>query len=396
MACDWPIGGVVEVKESVRAPVVLRQEPVRHEPDLPLWAGGLPRIDVASSWESALEDVSSPPRILIVDGVELNRRLLRGILKATNYEILEASRPSEAFAILEAQKIDLVMPDLVMPEMSGIEFCAMLKSDRRTQLIPILMTTGVQGADNEVAGLESGADEYLIRPLKPSLVRVRVRTLLRNKVLIDSLEEAETILFALAQAVEHRDKYTGLHCERLAAYSMALARALGLSKSDQLALFRGGYLHDIGKISIPDNILFKRGLLTDPEWEIMRLHTVRGEDICRPMKSLAPVLPIIRHHHERWDGSGYPDGLRGEEIPLLARILQVADIYDALTTSRPYKPAFSHDQAIAILLEEARQGWRDPELVALFAAISRVDGDCWEGQDSMQDSLANMRRHVSR
>jgi putative two-component system response regulator len=287
-----------------------------------------------------------------------------------------------------------------MPEMSGIDFCGMLKADRRTQLIPILMTTGVQGIENEVAGLESGADEFLVRPLKPSLVRVRVRTLLRNKALIDSLEEAETILFALAQAVEHRDRYTGLHCERLSAYGMALARALGLSRADQLALFRGGYLHDIGKISIPDNILFKRGLLTDQEWEVMRQHTVRGEEICRPMKSLAPVLPIIRSHHERWDGSGYPDGLRGEEIPLLARIIQVADIYDALTTSRPYKPAFSHDQAIAVMLEEARRGWRDPELVPLFAEISRPgaphDGMPWPENTAMQESLENMRRFLAR
>jgi putative two-component system response regulator len=367
---------------------------------LALWTGGLSRISAASTWESALEDAVDVPTILIVDGLELNRRLLKGILKATNYRILEASRPSEAFAMLENEKIDLVMADLVMPEMSGIEFCGMLKADRRTQLIPILMTTGVQGVENEVAGLESGADEFLIRPLKPSLVRVRVRTMLRNKALIDSLEEAETILFALAQAVEHRDKYTGQHCERLAAYGMGLARALGLSKADQLTLFRGGYLHDIGKISIPDSILFKRGLLTDQEWEVMRQHTVRGEEICSPMKSLAPVLPIIRSHHERWDGTGYPDGLRGEEIPLLARILQVADIYDALTTSRPYKPAFSHDQAIAIMQEEARRGWRDPELVPLFAQIANpletADPTPWRESAEMQESLENMRRHLAR
>jgi putative two-component system response regulator len=387
--------------DSNRGPVLLKQEQLRDEQVLPSWTGGLRRISAASSWENALEDALETPTILIVDGLELNRRLLRGILKASNYKILEATRPSEAFAMLESEKIDLVMPDLVMPEMSGIEFCGMLKADRRTQLIPILMTTGVQGVENEVAGLESGADEFLIRPLKPSLVRVRVRTLLRNKALIDSLEEAETILFALAQAVEHRDKYTGMHCERLAAYSMALARAMGLSKPDQLALFRGGYLHDIGKISIPDNILFKRGLLTDQEWEIMRQHTVRGEDMCRPMKSLAPVLPIIRGHHERWDGSGYPDGLRGQEIPLLARVMQVADIYDALTTSRPYKPAFTHDQAIAMMMEEARRGWRDPELVPLFAEIARPsmethDPESWQESADTQESLANMRRHLSR
>jgi putative two-component system response regulator len=297
--------------------------------------------------------------------------------------------------------VDLVVVDLVMPEMSGPDFCRLLKSDRKTQLIPILMTTSVQGAENEITGFESGADEFLIKPLQPTVVRARIRAMLRNKALVDSLEEAETILFALAQSVEHRDKYTGLHCERLAAYSIALGQALGLSRQQQLALYRGGYLHDIGKISIPDSILFKRGLLTDEEWQAMRLHTIRGEDICRPMKTLAPVLPIIRSHHERWDGTGYPDGLRGEDIPLLARIMQVADIYDALTTARPYKPAFSHHHAIEIMLDEARRGWRDPDLVPLFAEVSQ-NGPAVAGPSvapetvPMQQSLENMRRELSK
>jgi putative two-component system response regulator len=288
----------------------------------------------------------------------------------------------------------------VMPEMSGPDFCRLLKTERRTRLIPILMTTSVQGEENEIAGIESGADEFLLKPLHPTVVRTRVRAMLRNKALIDSLDEAEAILFALAQSVEQRDKSTGMHCERLAAYSISLGRALGLSRQDQLALYRGGYLHDIGKISIPDSILFKRGLLTDEEWQTMRLHTIRGEEICRTMKSLAPVLPIIRSHHERWDGSGYPDRLKGDEIPLLARILQVADIYDALTTARSYKPAFSHEHAIEIMLEEARRGWRDPELIPLFAEVAQKTPDVVissaPADVSMQESLENMRRELSK
>jgi len=351
-------------------------------------------------WESVLEDAAQAPTILMVDDIDLNRRLLKAMLKTANYRVLEAKRPSVAVTLLEHEKVDLVVVDLVMPEMSGPDFCRLLKTDRKTQLIPILMTTSVQGAENEVAGIESGADEFLIKPLQPSIVRTRIRAMLRNKALIDSLEEAETILFALAQSVEHRDRYTGLHCERLATYSIALGQALGLPRNDQLALYRGGYLHDIGKICIPDVILFKRGLLTDDEWQTMRLHTIRGEEICRPMKTLTPVLPIIRSHHERWDGSGYPDGLAGEEIPLLARILQVADIYDALTTARPYKPAFSHQHAIEIMLEEARRGWRDPELVPLFAEVSQAaeggDVASWPANVSMQQSLENMRRQLSK
>ncbi|HTB14060.1 MAG TPA: HD domain-containing phosphohydrolase [Bryobacteraceae bacterium] len=355
-------------------------------------------------WESVLEDAAQAPTILIVDDIELNRRLLKAMLKTAAYRILEAARPSAAIAILEREKVDLVVVDLVMPEMSGPEFCHLLKSERRTQLIPILMTTSVQGTENEVTGIESGADEFLIKPLQPAVARTRIRAMLRNKALTDSLEEAETILFALAQAVERRDKYTGMHCERLTTYSLALGQALGLPRQEQLALYRGSYLHDIGKIGIPDGILFKRGLLTDEEWQTMRLHTIRGEEICKPMKTLAPVLPIIRSHHERWDGSGYPDGLSGEDIPLLARILQVADIYDALTTARPYKPAFSHQHAIEIMVEEARRGWRDPELVPLFAEVSQhhvsqngnPDATPWPGNTSMQQSLDNMRRELSK
>ena len=366
---------------------------VRLDTSLALWGNGL--------GETALEDASQAPTILIVDDVDLNRRLLRATLKTAPYRILESKRPSEALSTLERERIDLVIVDFVMPEMSGPDFCRLLKTNRRTQLVPILMITNLQGPENEIAGIDSGADEFLTKPLKPALVRTRIRGLLRSKALVDSLDEAEAILFALAQSVEQRDKYTGKHCERLATYSLALGKALGLARQDQLALYRGGFLHDIGKVGIPDNILFKRGVLDDQEWQVMRMHTVRGEEICRPMKTLAPVLPIIRSHHERWDGSGYPDQLRGEAIPLLARILQVADIYDALTTARPYKPAFSHQHAVEVMLEETRRGWRDPELVSLFAEVTQQGGPAdatilWSGDAAMQQSLDAMRRELAK
>jgi putative two-component system response regulator len=379
-------------QDVLPVPVPPKTETITELPLAQLWVQG-PR------WESVLEDATQAPTILIVDGSDVSRRLLRATLKTEDYRILEATRPSAAFAILDLEHVDLVIVDMMLPEMTGPEFCQALKSDRRTQLIPILMTTGLQGTESEVTGLESGADDFLTKPMKPALVRVRVRTMLRHKALVDSLDEAETILFALAQSVEHRDKYTGLHCERLATYSIVLAQALGLSKTDQLALFRGGYLHDIGKIAIPDAVLFKRGKLSPEEWKVMRQHTLRGEDICKPMKSLAPVLPIIRSHHERWDGSGYPDGLRGGDIPLLARVLQIADIYDALTTSRPYKPAYSHEHAVEIMRQESARGWRDPELVPIFARISEhwahEDPAGWQDHTSMQQALESMRRQLS-
>lgn len=320
----------------------------------------------STDFTSELDGSERQPAILILDDLDINRRLLRAMLKTAPYRVLEAKRASEALQIMDHEVVDLLILDLMMPEMSGLEFCQRIKSNRKTQLMPVLMLTSVQGVENEIAGISSGADEFLTKPLHPDVVRTRIRAMLRNKAAIDSLEEAETILFALAHAVEKRDKYTGDHCDRLAKFSVMLGSAMGMTKSQLVALHRGGYMHDIGKVCVPDAILFKKGPLTEEEWVVMRSHTTKGEDICRPMRTLAPVLPIIRNHHERWDGTGYPDGLKDEEIPLLARILQMADIYDALTTARPYKPALSRQESEQIFEDEVKRGWRDPELVALF------------------------------
>ena len=352
--------------------------------------GSLPRLTFADANENA----GPPAVVLIVDGEDINRRLLKAILKTSSYKIIEARRASEAMELLQREKIDLMIVDLMLPEVSGPELCRWMKANRATHLVPILMMTSVQGVENEIVGISSGADEFLIKPLHPAVVRTRVRAMLRNKALIDSLEEAESILFALAQAVEHRDPNTGQHCQRLAVASVMLGEALGLANADLTALFRGGYLHDIGKVAIPDSILFKNGSLTAEEWAIMRSHPVRGEEICRTMKSLWPVLPIIRNHHEHWDGTGYPDGLAGEDIPLLARILQVADIYDALTTERPYKPTLSHADAIAVMEDEVRKGWRDPELVPLFA--NTIQSGPSADRTLLEASLENLRTELAR
>jgi putative two-component system response regulator len=348
----------------------------------------------AVSFFEAEENPAFPPSVLIVDSEQINRRLLRAIFKTTSYRLLESSKASDAIALLQSEKIDLVILDLILPDMSGPELCRWIKANRPTQLIPVLMITSVQGIENEIVGISSGADEFLIKPLHPTVVRTRVRAMLRNKALIDSLEEAETILFALAQAIEQRDHSTSEHCQRLAVASVLLGEALGLPNADLTALYRGGYLHDIGKICIPDAILFKQGSLTEEEWDVMRSHPARGEAICRPMKSLWPVLPIIRSHHERWDGTGYPDGLAGENIPLLARILQVADIYDALTARRPYKPALTPEAAFKVMEEEVQRGWRDPELVSLLASIIQTQPSA--DLTSLEASLENLNLVVSK
>jgi putative two-component system response regulator len=205
----------------------------------------------------------------------------------------------------------------------------------------------------------------------------------------DSTEETETILLALAQAVEQRDPHTARHCERLASISIVLGTALDLPRESLRALYRGGFLHDVGKVGIPDAILFKPTSLTSEEWLVMRTHTIRGEEICRHVQSLAPVLPIIRHHHERWDGSGYPDGLRGAQIPILARVLQIADIYDALISPRPYKRALTAAEALKVIEKETEFGWRDPQIVNLFfrlhgGVISRIDEACSESGEPLE------------
>jgi putative two-component system response regulator len=333
--------------------------------------GPLGAISLAAQPGQPSGDLGACPTILILDQMDVNRRLLRAMLRAESYRVLEAKRAQEALTLLGSEKVDLVILDLMMPGMGGPEFCRIVKADRRTQFVPILMLTSVQGVENEVVGIDSGADEFLTKPLHPTVVRTRIRAMLRNKAAIDSLEEAEAILFALAQAIEQRDKYTGGHCERLAWYSVSLGMALGLPRPQLLALHRGGFLHDIGKVAVPDAILYKPGSLDEHEWTLMRTHPVKGEEICRPMKSLSPVLPVIRSHHERWDGSGYPDGLRGERIPLVARILQVADIYDAMTTVRPYKSAFSPAEALGMLDDEVARGWRDAELVGIFKQLHK-------------------------
>lgn len=326
-----------------------------------------------SAWELIEETYAAQegrrPGILIIDPQAISRHVIRGMLHQRGYRLLEASTVAEAREALERDGVDLVIADLALPETSGLDFCRQIKADRRTYLIPVVLITSVQGASMHVAGLEAGADEFLVRPLNTSVVRTRVAALLRHKADVDSLEEAEPILFVLAQAIEQRDEAISGHCKRLDQITRALGTALNLSRAQLLALHRGAYLHDIGKVGVPDSILFKPGPLSPQEWDIMRQHPITGEAICRPVKSLALVLPIIRSHHERWNGTGYPDGLAGEDIPLLARILQIADIYDALTSPRPYKRAVPGPRALEILAQEAQRGWREPRLVGAFREV---------------------------
>jgi putative two-component system response regulator len=312
-----------------------------------------------------------PPKILVVDDKLDTLLLLRELLSSRGYEIITATEAGEAEELVRAEKPDLVLLDVVMPGKSGYELCRELKEDAATRLIPVVMITGLTDREDRVRGIEAGADDFLSKPLYPEELFARVKSLLKLKEFTDELENAESVLVALALGIEARDPYTGNHCERLAQYAADLGHHVGLSGDSIIALKRGGFLHDLGKVSIPDEILKKGTRLTPEEWVIMKQHPAIGEGICRPLKSFRNVLPIIRHHHEHWDGTGYPDGLRGNAIPLLARILQVVDVYDALRTARPYKPALNHDEAKRTMIDEASKGLWDPELVPAFFSMLR-------------------------
>ncbi len=302
-------------------------------------------------------------RILVVDDETLIRQILTDQLVEAGYLVSTARDGEEALAKVADESPDLILLDVIMPKLDGFEVCRRLKSDERTILIPVVMITVLTATQERIKGIEVGADDFLSKPFNPQELMTRVRSLLRLKRFTDELEKGEGVLFALALSVEARDPSTGDHCDRLARASVALGKRLGLPRAQLKALYRAGILHDLGKIATPDAILLKAGALTELEAAAIRKHPLIGERICAPLRSMRLVVPIIRHHHERLDGSGYPDGLAGEAIPLPAQILQCVDIYDALTSARPYRPAYKHEHACAILREEAARGWRNPDLV---------------------------------
>jgi putative two-component system response regulator len=366
-----------------------------------------PSSELGSSWlgladfhHRLLEDVAEPPSVVLIAERETDRRMLAALLRRENCRILEARCSDAGLALLQNSRPDLVIIDRDMSVGDGLDCCRAIKNTRGADLIPILLVTARSTVADEVEGIQAGAAEYLSKPLHPEIFRARIRSLIRHKVAIDRLEESEAILFALAKAVEKRDPSTAGHCQRLALFSAVFGMRMGLSQAHLMALHRGGYLHDIGKIAVPDAILFKPGRLTPEEWVLMKSHCVRGEEICAPLRSLKDVLPIIRSHHERWDGSGYPDGLSGERIPLLARVLQLADAYDALVSERPYKAAYSREQALDILAQEAHFGWRDPVLTGFFLKMSFKDMDAevreiaaTEDSEGFESSILNLQRH---
>lgn len=308
-------------------------------------------------------------RVLVADDLPENLALIRDILQSPRCEVILARSGREAWEKVLQHPPDLVLLDVMMPGMDGYEVCHRLKTHRETQLIPVVMITALTDLGDKIRGIEAGADDFLNKPFNLAEFAARVRSLLRLKQITDELENAETVLFSLALGVEAKDPSTIGHCERLSRYSVKLGERLGVDAGSLRALQRGGILHDIGKLGIPDSILLSPNPLSGEEWTVMRQHTLIGERICQPLRSFGQVLPIIRYHHERWDGGGYPDGLKGDETPMAARILQIADVYDALCSQRPYKPPFTTNAVLDQLNLEARQGWRDRDLTYEFIRL---------------------------
>jgi len=321
------------------------------------------------STDSLLITQRRPARLLVVDDNPDLTLVMRELLSSAGYEVVTVSDAAAALAEIKNQLPDLILSDVIMPGLSGFDLCRRLKEDPSTRLIPFVLMTGLGDRGDKLRAIESGADDLISKPVSSEELFARVKSLLKLKEFTDELETAESVLCTLGLSVESRDPYTEGHCERLARDAANLGRHLGLEEDSIVALRRGGYLHDLGKIAVPDEILKKGTDLTPAEWEIMKQHPATGEKICRPLRSLRLVLPIIRSHHEHSDGSGYPDALRGEDIPLLARVLQVVDVYDALRTARPYKPARTHEQAAATMRTESGAGLWDEEIVAEFFAM---------------------------
>jgi len=305
----------------------------------------------------------SPARILIVDDMPENLDILAGLLEPEGYTVSTARDGQEAVDQALGDPPDLVLMDVSMPRMTGLEACRRLKADERTQLVPVLLITGLGAREDRIEGIAAGCDDFLTKPVDFEQLIARTRSALRTKALVDQLEQAENVLVSLATALDAKDPYTRGHSERVANYAEALGGAVGLSADVRRNLKRAGLLHDIGKIGIPLEYLQKPGKLTTEEYEIVKLHPSIGHDICKPLKTMLPLLDLIRGHHERLDGKGYPDRLKAEQIGLPLRCLTLADIYDALTSDRAYRRALPKEQAFKIMREEASLGMWDMGLI---------------------------------
>jgi putative two-component system response regulator len=295
--------------------------------------------------------------------------LLSRLLTHEGYLVSVAGDAETALTSVATDNPDVILLDVTFPGADGYTVCQQLKLDTATRLTPIILVTGLSDRESRIKGREAGADDFLTKPVDTQELLARVASLVRLKRYTDDLDSAAAIITTLAVMIENRDGRSEGHCHRIANHAAAIGRALGLGAADVQALHRGGFLHDIGMLAISPAVLLTPGRLQPEEFEIVKSHTIIGDELCRNLRTLQPVRPIVRHHHERLDGTGYPDGLQGSDVPLLAQIVGVVDTYDAVTSSRPYQPRMSGEQALAVLREEVACGWRQAAIVEAFAEL---------------------------
>lgn len=308
-------------------------------------------------------------RILVLDDMAANLRLISRWLRADNFGVRTCDDPETAIDAVLKHQPDAILLDVRMPRHDGFSICRALKLDPHTRLIPVVLMTAANDPSDRLQAIEAGADDFVTKPLNREELTARLRSLVRVKRYTDDLDRAEDVIVSLALTIEARDAYTEGHCQRLAISAVLLGRALHLPEEDLNALRRGGFMHDLGKIAVPDSILLKPGALTRTEYTTMQQHPLVGDRLCGELRSLRRVRAIVRHHHEKLDGSGYPDRLRGDAIPILAQIMGLVDVYDALTTLRPYRTPISPAQACEQLRREAAVGWRRRDLVETFVHL---------------------------
>jgi putative two-component system response regulator len=309
-------------------------------------------------------------RILLVDDDPRNLKLLGAQIAPLGYELLTATSGEEALEVVHGTDVDLVILDIMMPGMNGFETCRRIKSTEATRQLPVILLTALDDSDSRLKGIDSGADDFISKPANKEELFARTRSLVRIKKMNRSLVSLENALISLANAVEAKDNYTLGHTQRVSTLAVALGANMGLEDRDLQALRLGGILHDVGKIGVPEEILNKPGPLSDEEWKLMKSHAEIGYNICMPlMESIGPALDVIRHHHEKLDGSSYPDGLQGNDISRMARIMAAVDCYDAMITDRPYRAGMDRGKALGILKEEVTRGRLDGLVVKALESL---------------------------
>ena len=312
--------------------------------------------------------MSNRPRALVVDDDKALTRLFEQLLKEA-YAVDIAHDADSALEAVRTHHPDVVLLDVMIPGTNGFDVCRRLKEDPTTRLTPVILITALEAREARLQGVDAGADDFLTKPVDTHELLARVRSLVRMKRYTDDLDSAASIITTLAEMIERRDGFREGHCYRIANYATALGRSVGLGDEDLRTLQRGGFLHDIGMLAIPDAVLRRAGTLEPEEYEQIKAHTVVGDSLCSNLRSLQSVRPIVRHHHERLDGSGYPDGLKGDSIPLVAQITGIVDVFDAVTTQRPYQEVKPAAVAIGVLQEQVQRGWRAKDLVRQFVDL---------------------------